>query len=234
MSSALNDEEGAAAGSIRILVVDDHDEVLELVSRALVRDQHQVRTAATAQEARIELERSWAQLVVLDLGLPDGAGEDLCAWLRQRGPSPAILILTAHSAVHSRVRCLDLGADDYLTKPFAVAELRARVRALGRRSIHAPVALRRVGDGLLDFSKRRALVGGAEVPLTAREWAILRALVEADGAIVARGDLLERIWGRDGKGQAASLDVLVGRIRRKLGSSTLRTVRGQGYALGDG
>ncbi len=221
------------SSSLRVLVVDDHEEVLELVGRALEKDGHEVRAVATDRAAREQLSSGWAQVVVLDLGLPDGGGEELCAWL-QGIARPAILVLTARSAVKSRVRCLDLGADDYLTKPFAVAELRARVRALGRRpglGVGAPL---RMGPAVLDFARREARVSGREVPITAREWAILKALTEARGAVVDRATLLERIWGGIDKGNEASLEVLIGRIRRKLGTEVVRTVRGRGYAIHHG
>ena len=225
MSQTLGETSG-----LRILVVDDHEEVLELVGRALKKDGHDVRAVSSNRDARGALVGEWPQVLVLDLGLPDGSGEELCAWLQGR-PRPAILILTARSTVQSRVRCLDLGADDYLVKPFAVAELRARVRALGRRSAAGFDSQLEVGGAVLNFAKRNARVAGREVPITAREWAILKALADAKGAVVDRSTLLERIWGGSDKGNEASLEVLVGRIRRKLGSAVVRTVRGHGYAL---
>jgi DNA-binding response OmpR family regulator len=216
---------------MRVLVVDDHAEVLELVGRALERDAHDVRAATSIEHALLELAEHRPEIVVLDLGLPDGSGELLCRKIRARGPGPAILILTAENRVASRVRCLDAGADDYLSKPFAVAELRARVRALSRRSqARAPASFERNGVEL-DFAARRARVAGQEAPITSREWAILEILAASEGRVVARSELLEQVWRRQGEAEAASLEVLIGRIRRKLGAAVIRTVRGEGYAL---
>jgi two-component system, OmpR family, response regulator len=218
---------------MRVLVVDDEDELLDLVQRALLRDGHSVITAGSAFEARRTLEQNHAELLVLDLGLPDGSGQQLCRALRAGGYTAPILVLTAQSAVASRVECLDAGADDYLSKPFAVAELRARVRALGRRSVTVRTFSYRWQDVFLDFSARRALVRGEEAPVTAREWSILELLAARTGRVVSRSELLESVWGEVSDAAGASLEVLIARIRRKLSASVIRTVRGEGYALGD-
>jgi len=193
-----------------------------------------VWSAASAEQALTELARRVPEIIVLDLGLPGLSGEDLCREIRRRGPHPLILVLTAQSAVASRVRCLDHGADDYLTKPFAVAELRARVRALSRRTTVARPEAYTHGQLRLDFVARRAHVAEIEAPITVREWEILELLAANHGSVVSRAELLGRIWKQNDESAAASLEVLVGRIRRKLGSDVLRTVRGAGYSLGDG
>ncbi|MEQ9324556.1 MAG: response regulator transcription factor [Polyangiaceae bacterium] len=215
---------------MRILVVDDDPELAELVRKALARDGHAVDVAATLDDARAVAPDS-LDAVVLDLRLPDGSGLELCRELRRNGETFPILLLTAQSAVGQRVEGLDAGADDYLVKPFAVAELRARVRALGRRRALPPVNLCRRGNVELDLSARRARRAGAEVELTPREWAIIEALVLSQGRAVSRERLLEAGWDEVTHSAAASLEVLIGRIRRKLGRSLIRTVRGHGYAF---
>lgn len=219
---------------MRVLVVDDQGEVLELVQRALIKDAHDVSVAGSISEARDSFEARPTEIVVLDLGLPDGSGEELCRWLRARSEQLAILVLTAENAVASKVRCLDAGADDYLSKPFAVAELRARIRALARRAaIAVPVNFER-GRVELDFGVRRATCEGKEAPITAKEWAILEVLVASAGRIVPRAELLDRVWRRNDEASAATLEVLVGRIRRKLGTDLIRTARGEGYVVDHG
>ncbi len=218
---------------MRVLVVDDHQELRALVAQALERDGHAVRLAGDVEQARQALLDA-VDVIVLDLGLPDGSGLSLCRELRADGVQTPILILTAHDRVAERVEGLDAGADDFLGKPFAIAELRARVRALGRRRERASVVRVQVGDVVLDLGRRVALRAGQAVPVTAREWAILETLAAHGDRVVGRDALLEAIWGEVSSGAASSLEVLVGRIRRKLGEDVVRTLRGEGYGLGSG
>lgn len=216
---------------MRVLVVDDDPEVRDLLVRALERDGHIVASAIDLVRARSELALSAPEVVVLDVGLPDGTGIELCRELRSEGRSVPILLLTARSEVAQRVDGLDAGADDFLGKPFAVAELRARVRALGRRRTSlAPTRIERAGTSL-DLGARRAARKGREVALTPREWAILDALAAREGRVVPRSVLLEEVWGEASESASSSLEVLIARIRRKLGDGLVRTVRGEGYAL---
>jgi DNA-binding response OmpR family regulator len=220
---------------VLILVVDDDEDVRSVLRRALASEGHRVETADSVRAARARLALEPSDLVVLDVGLTDGSGIALCRELRADGFAFPILILTARSEIALRVRGLEAGADDYLSKPFALAELRARVRALARRAAPPSKGSRDVhharGDLVLDFGKRRAKLARTEVPLTAREWAILDALASRAGRVVPRSVLLEGVWGDVSDANAASLDVLVGRIRRKLGADLIRTMRGEGYAL---
>lgn len=216
---------------MRVLVIEDHAETRALVSRALARDGHTVTAAGTAADALISLRDKEIDVVVLDLGLPDASGASLCAELRRAGYDVPLLVLTAQGAVSCRVECLDAGADDFLAKPFAVAELRARVRALGRRGPLPAGLVRRIGEVVLDVSARRATRGGAAVPLTAREWAVIELLALRAGRVVPRAEILDAIWDDTAERAGASLDVILARIRRKLGEGVVRTVRGEGYTF---
>lgn len=213
-----------------LLVVDDSTEVLDLVQRALAREGHEVRLAATVADARRQISLARPDVMILDVALPDGTGIDLCRALRREDERFPILLLTAHGEVPQRVAGLDAGADDFLPKPFAIAELRARVRALGRRGpIDRPTAIE-LGTARLDLAARRAVRDDRDVPLTAREWAVIELLVARRGRVVPRAAILEIVWGDVSDSASASLDVIMGRIRRKLGPDALRTVRGEGYA----
>lgn len=215
---------------MRVLVIDDDPDVRSVVRRALDRDGHALATAEDLHTARIALSEG-VDLVVLDLGLPDGRGLELCRELREVGSSVPVLILTAQSQVASRVEGLDAGADDFLSKPFAVAELRARVRALGRRRAMPRQHLYDHGDVRLDLAGRRATRGKSEVPVTAREWSILEMLAARAGRVVARDELLEGVWGDISESAAGSLEVLIARLRRKFGPDLIETLRGQGYMM---
>ncbi len=223
---------------MKILVVDDDADLRSVVRRALVADGHVVEVADSVGAARASLAANVPHLAVLDIGLPDGSGLALCAALRADGFAFPIVLLTARTEVAARVAGLDAGADDYLAKPFAVAELRARVRAMGRR-LDATVGVRAavplvLGDVALDFTRRRAEKCGVEVPVTARQWAILELLVARGGDLVTRTSILERVWGDATEANANSLSVLVARLRSKLGPAVIRTIRSEGYAFGAG
>lgn len=216
---------------MRVLLVEDSAEVRELVGRALGRDGHRTTYAANVTEADQYISADTFELIILDLGLPDGDGIALCRKIRTDGCTTSVLVLTARSSVPTRVAGLDAGADDFLSKPFAVAELRARVRALLRRGSIVRRADFERDHVRLDFASRRAWASGTEVPLTLREWSLLELLVARAGRIVGRAEILEAIWGSDSSSAAASLEVIIGRVRKKLGGTFIRTVRGEGYGI---
>jgi DNA-binding response OmpR family regulator len=191
----------------------------------------------TGQRALEALAVTEYDLVVLDLGLPDIDGFEVCRRLRARGDRTPVLMLTARNAVNDRVRGLDAGADDYLAKPFAVNELLARLRALARRPAASIEPVMRLADLELDPASRIAVRAGVEISLTAREFALLDYLIRNPRRVVSRAKILEHVWDDNFDPVANAVDVLVGRLRRKIDRGTLQplvhTVRGAGYMLTD-
>ena len=220
---------------MRVLVVEDSAPTRELLTRSLEDAEMTVTTAARLSTGLRLASTADFDVIVLDLMLPDGDGLELCRELRAGGVSTPILCLTARAEVADRVRGLDAGADDYLRKPFALAELRARIRALALRRGQAPPTRVEARTVQIDFASRRLLRGGREVPLTAREWAVLEILAARGGRVVSRSELLEGAWHEATPAASDSLDVILSRLRRKLGrpeeGCRIRTVRGEGLVF---
>jgi DNA-binding response OmpR family regulator len=221
---------------MRVLLVEDDPSLGSVVHRGLVEDGHAVdweRTLAAATEA---IRLTTYQLVVLDLGLPDGDGLHLCRRLRADGNPARVLLLTARDSLGDKVKGLDAGADDYLTKPFDSPELSARVRALLRRPDDARSPLLTVDDVELDPAAHTVKRLGVQVPLTAREFQLLHFLMDRTGQVVPRSELLDAVWDANYDGLSNVVDVHVGNLRRKLelpsSPSPIETVRGVGYRIG--
>jgi two-component system response regulator RegX3 len=213
-----------------VLVVEDEEAIASLVRAYLERDGYRVTWAHTGAEALAALEREPAQLIVLDIGLPDIDGFDLCRQLRLRGSVP-IIMLTARDEEADRVAGLEVGADDYISKPFSPRELVARIKAVLRRSTPpVQVDTLALGDVVVDRSAREVTVGGEQVELRTREFDLLSYLLENRGIVVSRDQLLDRVWGLDYPGGTRTVDVHVAQLRSKLGRPELiRTIRGIGY-----
>lgn len=218
---------------MRVLVVEDDITLGDIVRRGLVEDGHAVDWERTLAGARAACTVSEYHLVVLDLGLPDGDGLQLCRELRTAGAPARVLLLTARDSLGDKVTGLDAGADDYLTKPFDLPELSARARALLRR----PDAARRPVLDLegveLDPAAHRVRRNGVLVPLTAREFALLHFLMDRAGQVVPRTELLDAVWDANYDGLSNVVDVHVANLRRKLDApgspAPIDTVRGVGY-----
>jgi two-component system copper resistance phosphate regulon response regulator CusR len=221
---------------VRILVVEDHPETRQLLQRVLREAGHFPEGAADLASARRRLAEGGYEALILDWMLPDGSGAEYCREMRARQESIPILILTARGGVEDRVAGLDAGADDYLRKPFAVAELLARVRALTRRGPRLLEPTVSLGSVEVHLGDRRVRAGGRNVPLTAREFAILEILLRNRGRPVSRSTILLSVWGEENESACSSLEVLIARLRRKLapggGEGPIRTHRGFGYAVG--
>lgn len=214
----------------RLLVVDDEPRIVNFVSRALSAEGFRVDAAPDGIRG-LELARSGRyELVVLDLMLPGLDGVSVLRGLMEARPEQRVLILSALSDVQSRVECLELGASDYLPKPFALAELVARIRARLRQPAAGPDErfLRR-GGVVLDLVRRVADAGAGPVVLSEREFLMLRNLMMRAGDVCTRQRLLEEVWGYGFDPGSNVVDVCVGRVRAKLGSEVIETVRGVGY-----
>jgi two-component system, OmpR family, response regulator len=220
--------------AVRILLVEDSERVAGAVIAALRAHGHAVVAAGGLGAANELFETQHFDVAVVDVGLPDGSGLDWCRAARTAGSELPILLLTARNGVSDRVVGLDAGADDYLGKPFSIEELVARVRALARRGPRWTESVRRFGPIVIDRDRRVVTAGDARLPLTPRELDIVALLAWRDGRVVPRDEILEAVWGDATERAAASFDVLVARIRRKLSQhgarDALRTVRQVGYA----
>ncbi|MFK4482215.1 MULTISPECIES: response regulator transcription factor [unclassified Curtobacterium] len=217
---------------MRVLVVDDETALADLVATGLTRQGMAVDVAHRGDHADELLAVNDYDVVVLDRDLPGMHGDEVARRLAARGSLTRILMLTAATTLTDRVNGLELGADDYLAKPFEYPELVARVRALGRRSV-APVApvLERAGV-LVDTNRRMATRDGRPLDLTAKELGVLETLLRADGRIVPAEELLEKVWDMNIDPFTAAVRVTMSKLRRKLGDpDPIRTVPGQGYAL---
>ena len=226
-----------AAGRPRILFVEDERSISEPFAKALTREGFEPVTAFTAAEALALADRMEFDLVLLDLNLPDGDGRDVCRDLRRKSDVP-IVMLTARGTEMDRVVGLELGADDYVVKPFSSAEVIARIRAVLRRASKSSAAAgpQTLGDLEVDPGARRALLAGTELDLTRREFDLLVRLAQDADKVVTREELLASVWDANWYGSTKTLDVHIGTLRRKLGDDAddptyIHTVRGVGFRM---
>jgi len=220
----------AASGSgTSVLVVEDDQGIATQLVRGLSRGGYRVEHVTTGAQA---LAHPVPDVVLLDLGLPDGDGVSVCRQLRERS-SVAIIVVTAYGEEPDRVNALDAGADDYLVKPFGLAELQARIRAVLRR-VRPGGELIRHGPLVVDLRTRKVTVSGREIALTPKEFDILECLANDPGRVVARHEVLESAWDSHWYGPTKVLDVHVAALRRKLGvPGLIETVYGRGFRLGE-
>ncbi|HET6801450.1 MAG: response regulator [Betaproteobacteria bacterium] len=219
---------------MRILLVEDDPMIGKTLQQALQQDGYAVDWATDGGAAHTALaaaDGAYA-MVLLDLGLPRKSGIELLRELRREGNRVRVLVVTARDAVADRVAGLDAGADDYLTKPFSLDELAARMRALLRRDVAREDNVLRHGELALDTAAHTVTQNGRPVDLSAREFALLAALLERPGAALSKAQLEERIYRWGDEVESNAVEVHVHNLRRKLGSQAIRTLRGVGYALG--
>ncbi len=221
---------------MRILLVEDERKVASFIARALRENAYAVDIAESGEKA-LELSMDVTyDAILLDVRLPGLSGIQVCRELRQQGTEAPVLMLTARSLVEQRVEGLDAGADDYLTKPFALAELLARVRALVRRGLHSGNARLQYADLELDRHRHRATRGKEVVPLTSKEFALLELFLLHAPELVTRTEIIEHVWDRHFDSETNLVEVYVNRLRQKIDQNRpaklIHTVRGIGYRLG--
>jgi DNA-binding response OmpR family regulator len=217
---------------MRILVVEDEGELADVIARGLRQAGLAVDIACDGEEALEKAVATPYEVVVLDRGLPGIQGDAVCRELLAATPTPRILMLTAAGTVDARVEGLAIGADDYLPKPFVMAELVARIRALGRRPATASPPILVAGDLVIDPARREVHREGRLLPLTRKEFGVLEVIVAAAGCVVSAEELLERVWDEEADPFTNAVRITVMTLRRKLGDPPLiETVIGAGYRL---
>ena len=220
---------------MRVLVVEDEQKIADFIRKGLSEQGYAVDVAYDGDEAVDWPAVAEFDVIILDVMLPVRDGIEVCSVLRQRGMRTPILMLTAKDAVEDRVRGLDSGADDYLVKPFAFAELLARLRALTRRQPAVLGAVLQVGDLVLDTATRKVTRGGTPLDLTSKEYAILEHLMRHPNQVLTRTMIAEHVWNYDFDNASNVIDVHIRNLRRKiddrLPTKLIQTVRGAGYRL---
>ncbi len=221
--------------AVKILMLEDDVRLRTVVVRSLQRAGHTVDVAGTVEEARWYVEESDHDVLILDVMLPDGDGFTLCRELRASGDWSPVLMLTARDAVVDRVRGLDVGADDYLIKPFAFVELEARLRALDRRGPVPRHTSITVGPLVIDPAAHRARIQSRDLKLTAREFALLELFARHVDEVLSRSAILDQVWDWAFDGDQRIIDVYVRLLRKAIGTGSgvpqIETVRGVGYVL---
>jgi two-component system OmpR family response regulator len=220
---------------MRVLVVEDEIKMASLLRRGLVEEGLAVDVAGSGEDALIRASATEYDAIVLDVMLPGISGFETCRQLREKGTWSPVLMLTARDSVEDRIAGLDGGADDYLTKPFSLGELSARLRALFRRQPSERPAVLEVGDIRLDPARRHVTRNGTEIDLSAKEFALLETFMRAPGRVLSRFQLIEHAWDYSYEQRSNVVDVYVRYLREKLdrpfGVDSIETVRGSGYRL---
>lgn len=216
---------------MRILLVEDDEVLRDGVSVGLQIEGFEVDAVRCCRDAQAGFDPDGHAAIILDIGLPDGSGLDLLATWRKEGRQTPILLLTARDMVSDRVAGLDLGADDYLGKPFDLTELSARLRAIVRRSVGRSSSTITIGPLTIDPMARVAILHDQDMGLSRREFAVLEALAENPRHILSRSVLEDRIYGWNEEVESNAVEVHIHKLRQKLGREWIETVRGEGYRI---
>lgn len=218
---------------MRILLIEDDTILGAAVRDHIAADGHSADWVGRLDRAAEHLDAAPYDLVLLDLMLPDGRGIAFLRNLRRRGDVTPVIILTALDQISDRIEGLNAGADDYLAKPFDLAELSARLAAVARRYSGNPNPLVSLGELQVDLAARTVLRAGRRVDLTAREWALFEAFVQRPGQVISKAQLEDRVYAFGSEVESNTIEVHVSRLRKKLGAGAVETVRGVGYRLGE-
>lgn len=220
---------------MKILVVEDEKDLNAIVTKRLKREQYSVDSCYDGQEALLYLENATYDVVLLDVMMPKLNGYDLLHTMRQRGMDTKVILLTAKDSVDDKIKGLDLGADDYLVKPFEFGELLARIRVHVRRHYGHNHNVLRCGAVELDMSKKQVSVSGILLSLTAKEYEVLRYLMQNSNHVVSRDQILNHVWDFEYDGLSNIVDVVIKNIRKKMAEHTdelvIQTKRGLGYVV---
>jgi two-component system, OmpR family, response regulator QseB len=216
---------------MRLLLLEDDLQLGKALQTALTQGEFQAVWVRRIQEAKLLLQTDSFTVVLLDIGLPDGSGLDVLSWIRRSGNKTPVIMLTARDTVDDRIQGLDMGADDYMPKPFAIPELISRIRALARRSVGFADDVWRIGDLVIEPSKHKASIAGEPLDLPLREYTLLVELARSAGRFVTRTKLQDAMFSNTTDMESNALEVHVHHLRKKLGAERIRTIRGVGYLL---
>ena len=217
---------------MRILLIEDDPGLGNAVRDQIAAEGHMPDLAPTLSYARDLLATMPYDLILLDLGLPDGRGIDFLKALRAKGSVTPVMILTAHDRITERIEGLNAGADDYMVKPFDLAELSARIAAVARRYAGNPKPLITLGALKIDLAAHAIHGPKGQIDLSQREWIIFEALLQRPGQIVSKSQIEDQIYAFDSEVESNTIEVYVSRLRKKLGKDVVQTLRGMGYRLG--
>jgi two-component system, OmpR family, response regulator QseB len=216
---------------MRLLLLEDDLQLGKALQAALKQSEFQIVWVRRVQEAKALLATESYAVVLLDIGLPDGSGLDVLAWIRKQRSTVPVVMLTARDAVNDRIEGLDMGADDYMPKPFAIPELVSRIRAVSRRSAGFAEEVWRIGDLTIEPAKHRASLAGTPLELSLREYTLLLELAKNAGRYVTRSQLEQAVFNTQTDIESNALEVHIHHLRKKLGAQRIQTIRGVGYLL---
>jgi len=217
---------------MRVLLIEDNLALGQAVREQIADDDHAVDWVQRLDHAELNMQSTSYDLILLDLALPDGNGIDFLKKQRMGGDVTPVIILTARDQISDRIAGLNAGADDYLVKPFDLYELSARIAAVARRYSGNPNPQLLFGDLSINTSDHTIKRAGSKIDLTAREWALLEALIQRPGALISKSQLEERLYEFGAEIESNAIEVYISRLRKKLGADSIDTVRGMGYRLG--